>query len=65
MLLNLRQAAKYDFKWDHIGFLGTKFDRYMKAVTSPGVLTLVTNKVSLQNGFGAYQHVELFCDYNT
>lgn len=61
----LRQAAKYDFKWDDVGFLGVKFDRYLKVVSTPGVLTVATNKVALQNGFGAYQHVQLFCRYDT
>lgn len=61
----LRQAAKWDFKWDNIGFFDQKFDKYLKVVSRPGVLTEVSNKVALQNGFGAYQHVELLCDYDT
>lgn len=61
----LRQVAKWDFKWDHIGFLDQKFDKYLKRVSKPGVLTTVSDKIALQNGFGAYQHVELFCDYDT
>jgi len=61
----LRQAAKYDFKWDDVGFLDTKFDKYVKTVAAPGVLTMVSDKIALQNGFGAYQHVELYCEYDT
>jgi hypothetical protein len=61
----LRQAAKYEFKWDDIGFFESKFDKYLKVVSARGILTLVTDKVSLQNGFGAYQHVELLCYYDT
>jgi hypothetical protein len=26
---------------------------------------MVSNKVSLQNGFGAYERIELLCDYDT
>jgi len=29
------------------------------------VLTLLSKKVSLQNGFGAYTRVTLYCDYDT
>jgi hypothetical protein len=61
----LRSIAKYDFKWDDTGFLESKFDKYLVNVVSPGVLTTVSHKAKLQNGFGAYQHIELFCDYDT
>ena len=61
----LRSIAKYDFKWENIGFLETKFDTYIKNVKSPGVLTLESDKAQLQNGFGAYQRIELYCDYDT
>ncbi len=61
----LRTASQYAFKWDEIGFLGSKFDMHLKGVSSPGVLTLVSNKVELQNGFGGYERIELFCDYDT
>jgi hypothetical protein len=61
----LRSIAQFDFNWDKTGFLEFKFDRYSKDVQAPGVLTMVSNKAKLQNGFGAYQHIELFCDYDT
>jgi hypothetical protein len=61
----LRSVVTYDFKWDDIGFFGIKFDHYLTKVPAPGVLTQVTNKVKLQNGFGAYKHVHLYCDYDT
>lgn len=61
----LRETAKYSFKWDKIGFLGVKFDSYLKRVNSPGVITYVSDKASLQNGFGAFVRIELFCDYDT
>lgn len=61
----LRGASKYTFKWDEIGFFEHKFDKYRSHVSAPGVLTLVSSKVSLQNGFGAYQRIELLCEYDT
>lgn len=48
-----------------MGFLEFKFQKYLKQVSSPGVLTVISNKASLQNGFGAYERIELFCDYDT
>src|SRR6185437_5012348 len=59
----LRSVAKYDFKWDDVGLLETKFDHYLKQLAAPGVLVMVSDKAKLQNGFGAYQHVELLCNY--
>ncbi|MFP5226879.1 MAG: hypothetical protein ACLGXA_04570, partial [Acidobacteriota bacterium] len=61
----LRTAAKYSFKWDDDGWLSVRFGSYLQKVSVPGVLTLVTDKVSLQNGFGAYERVHLLCDYDT
>jgi hypothetical protein len=48
-----------------MGFLEFKFDRYRKVISSPGVLTSISNKVSIQNGFGAFERVELYCNYDT
>lgn len=56
---------KYAFKWDDTGFLEAKFDSYLVRVSAPGVITVTSNKVSLQNGFGAYQRITLACDYDT
>jgi hypothetical protein len=61
----LRSIAKYDFKWDDGGFFDVKFDKVLSEVSEPGVLTLATNKVSLQNGFGAFQRTTLLCKYDT
>ncbi len=61
----LRGVSKFAFKWDEIGFFEQKFDKYLSHVSSPGVLTMVSSKVSLQNGFGAYERIELLCEYDT
>lgn len=61
----LREVAKFSFKWDETGWLETKFDSYSTLVKSPGVITYITKKVSLQNGFGAFQRITLACDYDT
>jgi hypothetical protein len=61
----LRSVSKYDFKWDEIGFLEHKFDMYLTFVSKPGVLVMTTKKAKLQNGLGAYQRIELDCEYDT
>jgi hypothetical protein len=61
----LRGSSKFVFKWDEIGFFEQKFDKYLSHVSAPGVLTLVSGKASLQNGFGAYERIELLCEYDT
>jgi hypothetical protein len=61
----LRHAAKYDFRWETVGLLGQKFDHYLPKVALPGVLTMVSNRLMLQNGFGAYQRMVLYCSYDT
>lgn len=61
----LRSIAKFDYGWDKTGFLEQKFDKIMKQVVKPGVLTLVTHKAKLQNGYGAFEHITLYCDYDT
>ena len=61
----LRSVAKYSFKWDDIGWFEAKFDSYSKNLKSPGVVTLASDKVSLQSGLGAYQRITIYCDYDT
>jgi hypothetical protein len=61
----LRVAAKYNFKWDDLSFAEFKFDRYLQTISSPGVLTVLSRKISIQNGFGAYERIVLFCDFDT
>ena len=61
----LRQVAKYSFQWDETGWLSTKFGQYRTQVPAPGVMRDVSNKLSMQNGFGAFQRMTITCDYDT
>ncbi|MEI7785183.1 MAG: tetratricopeptide repeat protein [Betaproteobacteria bacterium] len=58
-------VAKYAHKWDDVGFLGVLFDKYLVKVETPGVLTMTSSHLAMQNGFGAFKKVRVFCDYNT
>lgn len=71
----LKIASKYAFKWDELGFFEQRFDHHLTLVfpvpdepgvfPDPGILVLASNKVSIQNQYGAYQRVELDCYYDT
>jgi hypothetical protein len=58
-------VAKFAHKWDDVGFLGVLFDKYLVKVETPGVLTMTSSRLSLQNGFGAFKRVRVFCDDDT
>ena len=57
----LRSIAKWDFAWDS----GDKFSSHFVQIQSSGVLVMISRKAKLQNGFGAYKHIVLTCDYDT
>jgi hypothetical protein len=63
----LRSVALHDFAYDKDskGFFGVKFDNILTNVKRPLVVTYVSHKAKLQNGFGAHTRIELFCDFNT
>jgi hypothetical protein len=58
----LRSVAKWDFSWDADS---PRFDQHLTHVDKPGVLVLLSRKAKLANGFGAFQHITLYCDYDT
>lgn len=58
----LRSIAKYDFAWDD---QDSKFPQYFEQIQDPGVLVMISRKAKLQNGFGAYKHIIVTCDYDT
>ncbi|HEY5211702.1 MAG TPA: hypothetical protein VIJ38_01625 [Acidobacteriaceae bacterium] len=57
--------ARLQAGWDDAGVLDLKFDHTLAHVDNPGVLTVFSQKAKLQNGFGAYKHIVLYCDYDT
>ena len=62
---HVSKVARYAYKWDDAGFAAVLFDRFMTKAPRPGVVTLVSNHLSLQNGFGAYKRVKALCEYDT
>lgn len=62
----LRSIARYDFAWDDDakGLLAIKFDKFSKSSAGRGLLTVVSEKAKLANGFGAFSHVNVYCLYD-
>ncbi len=62
----LRSIAVHDFAWDDDakGWLGDKFDKFSLQSPGLGLLSLLSTRAKLSNGFGAFQHIEFYCLYN-
>ena len=61
----IRSIARFRFSWDDSGMFQDKFDDFEHTVVSPGVLTLTSHKARLSNGFGVFNPIEIFCNYDT
>lgn len=59
----VEKLAKYSFKWTD-GTFETKFSHFRWLDQQQGTLTLIGDKIELQNGFGAFQPHVYECDYN-
>ena len=59
----IERSAKYDYEWTD-GWLGSKLQKFRWKDRRAGVLSYYGDKVKFQNGFGAWQHVGYWCDYN-
>jgi hypothetical protein len=60
----VRSTAKYGFKWDKSNGFEHEFDNYLRKVKTSGILTLESDRLQLQNGFGGYQRMRIYCDYD-
>ena len=62
----LRSISQYDFQWDDDakGWLASKFDKVSRTSPGDGLVTLISTKAKLSNGFGAFSHIRLYCLYD-
>lgn len=58
----VERLARYQFEWTN-GFLGMKFDRYVKGVSTPTAVIWVGTSIKFQNGFGAWRAMKYGCEY--
>ena len=61
--LAIENLALYDYEWTD-GLLGTKFDRFSWKDRKTGTLAYRGSEIKFQNGFGAWQRLSYWCDYD-
>lgn len=57
----IERMAKYDFEWTD-GMLEPKFSHYRWRNKANGIVTIIGDKIKMQNGFGAWTHMTYECD---
>lgn len=61
----LRSVAHYKYNWDGAGTPTERFDRFNPVLTAPGELTMISDKARVSDGFGVFQPIEVFCNFDT
>ncbi len=61
----LRSVTQHRFAWDDNDTPSDLFDSFSNVLTAPGVLTMISGKARISNGFGDFHPVELFCNFDT
>ncbi len=59
----IEARAKYDYKWTD-GWFGAKLQRFRWKDRKVGSVSYTGDQIKFQNGFGAWQKVTYWCDYN-
>lgn len=59
----IERFARYDHEWTD-GILEPKFSHYRWQNKETGVVTVIGDKIKMQNGFGAWMHMTYECDVN-
>jgi hypothetical protein len=61
----IRSTTEHRFHWNDTNILEPRFDKFSPLVASPGILTLITNKPLVSNGFGVFSPISIYCSYDT
>lgn len=61
----IRSLTHHRFHWESTDMLAPRFDRFSAGVSAPGVLTMLSNKARVSNGFGVFSPIEIACNYDT
>ena len=59
----VEKSAKFDFEWTD-GLLEPKFSHFRWKDKGSGIVTVFGDKIKMQNGFGAWEHMLYSCDVN-
>lgn len=57
----VERFAKYDFEWTD-GWTEPKFSHFRWRDIGAGTVTVIGDKIKMQNGFGAWSHMKYGCD---
>lgn len=57
----IERMAKHDYEWTD-GMLEPKFSHYRWKDKKAGIVTIIGDKIKMQNGFGAWTHMTYECD---
>lgn len=61
----IRSMTHHRFHWDTSDDLSPRFDRFATQVTAPGVLTMLSSKAAVGDGFGAFHPIQIECNFDT
>lgn len=61
----IRSITSHLFRWDGMQSFEPRFDRFSPTVTTPGVLTMISGKARVSDGFGTFNPVTIYCNYDT
>lgn len=61
----IRSITAHKFHWNDTNMLDPRFNQLNPKVSDPGVLTLITNKPAISNGFGVFTPTTIYCNYDT
>lgn len=61
----IRSITRHRFHWQASDSLTPRFNRFSLQLSAPGVLTLITSKASVSNGFGVFHPIVIICNYDT
>ncbi len=59
----VQSLARYDYEWTD-GWLDMKFPSFLSEVKEPFTVTFTGDRIKFQNGFGAWQKKQYYCDYD-
>lgn len=61
----IRSITSHRFHWEQSETLVPRFSQFRPTVSSPGVLTMITTRASVSNGFGIFNPITVYCNYDT
>ncbi len=61
----IRSITPHLFRWEEGQALTPRFDQYSLGVSSPGVLTMISTRARISDGFGTFSPIKIYCNYDT